>query len=71
MKDNKYESMSYSERLRVFEGVPVTLDGEPAEVVGYRLGFAVVRTLSGDKPHCQWAWRTAERIVNAGGDFRS
>jgi hypothetical protein len=50
--------------------VPVTLDGEPAMVCGYRNDFATVCQLRGPL-RLEWAWETVARIISNGGDFRS
>ena len=63
--------MTHEEKVAKFQGVRVTLDGKPAQVVGLRLPFATVRTLDPDVPSYEWAWATAARIVDNGGSFRS
>lgn len=46
----------------------VTLNGEPARIIGARCDFAtVVQSATGLS--AVWSWPTAERIVQAGGRF--
>jgi len=50
--------------------VPVTLDGAPARVTGYRQPFARVARL-GDGLSAEWSWQTVARIVARGGRFKT
>lgn len=45
---------------------PVTLDGRPARITGYRNDFATDPARS-----AEWAWLTVARIVARGGNFKS
>jgi len=49
----------------------VTLDGQPARVVGWQNDFATVRTDDPNGPSCEFAWSTVERVIAAGGQFKS
>jgi hypothetical protein len=51
--------------------VPVTLDGEPACVGGYRNDFATVQRKDGKGGRVEFAWATVERVINNGGRFHS
>ncbi len=58
------------ERKRALASIAVTLNGEPARISRARDAFAyVVQDESG--LGCEWSWKAAERIVAAGGEFRS
>jgi hypothetical protein len=60
---------SHARRMRL-GGFAVTLDGKPAVVLGVSNRFATVTTLDGSVS-IDWPWKSAERIAQAGGDFRS
>lgn len=48
----------------------VTLNGEPARIVGRKHRFAtVVQSTTGLS--AQWSWEAAKRIVQRGGEFQS
>jgi hypothetical protein len=47
-----------------------TLDGHPAQVVGYQCAFATVQRLDGANSFL-WSWPTVERILDRDGRFRS
>ena len=49
----------------------ITLDGEPAVIVGHRNPFAKVATLRSDGPVAEFAWPTVARIIAKGGAFKS
>lgn len=51
--------------------VPITLDGHPAVVGGYRNEFATVQRLDGRGGRVEFAWPTVERVINNGGAFKS
>ena len=51
-------------------GRAVTLDGKPAIIAGRLNPFATIAALDGSAAY-EWAWGTATRIADAGGDFRS
>ncbi|HEX2242599.1 MAG TPA: hypothetical protein VHK27_04995 [Gammaproteobacteria bacterium] len=57
-----------SERQRLTQ-IPVTLDGKPARVTGYRNEFATVRN---QQYGVEFAWATVAHIIaNRGGKFES
>jgi len=61
-------------RYLLFSGKEVTLDGEPAKIIGFHNRFATVATLGHDGPYreAQFAWPTVQRIVETqGGQFKS
>ena len=49
----------------------ITLNGEPAVIVGHRKPFAKVATLRSDGPVVEFAWATVARIIARDGAFRS
>ena len=53
-----------------YDGVRVTLNGEPAVICGYRHDFATVRAIKSGVAF-EWSWRAVDRIVSKGGEFRS
>lgn len=60
------------ERRYELAAARVTLDGEPAQVVGVQERFATVRTLRDSGPSHQWAWSAVEFVVTKrNGAFRS
>lgn len=62
-------SQQLAERYRL-AAADVTLDGEPAKIVGVANLFATVMTRDG-RHEGEWAWPTAARIVaESGGAFR-
>lgn len=70
-RGDPYEAVAHqqlAERYRL-AAAEVTLDGEPAQIVGVHHRFAMVRTLDGAK-EAGWAWSTAARIVARDGAFR-
>jgi len=48
----------------------VTLDGEPAMIMGARNAFAQVATLRIDGGFVEFAWPTVAQIVAEGGTFK-
>lgn len=54
-----------------FTGTPVTLDGRPARITGYRNAFATVTSVGDPARSAEWAWPTVARIVARGGNFQS
>lgn len=48
-----------------------TLDGHPAVVSGYALGFANVRRRDGKGGDVQFAWATVARILSTHRSFKS
>ena len=63
--------MSYEEKVTKFQGLPVTLNGQPAKITGFKNKFATVATLNPNGPAFEWSWETIARIVRAGGNFKS
>lgn len=50
---------------------PVTLNGQPAKVVGAKLDFAHVVDLATGLS-AEWAWSTVEHVItNRNGEFRT
>lgn len=49
---------------------PVTLNGKPAVISGYRNPFAAVIQLSTGLS-AEFSWEAVERIVAKGGEFKS
>lgn len=47
-----------------------TLDGKPAEVVGYMCDYATVHAL-GEPLHAVFAWETVARVLDRDGAFKS
>jgi len=62
--------MTPEEKREKYSGVKVTLDGQAAEIIGYRHKFAAVATLPTGAAY-QWTWDAVELVVSKGGDFRS
>lgn len=58
------------QQRRDLVAVPVTLDGEPAVITGAQNEFATIATLRGGRA-APWSWPAAERVVQAGGHFRT
>ena len=48
-----------------------TLDGYPALVCGVVNDFATVATINGPALRAEFAWSTVERILAAGGKFKT
>lgn len=60
-------------RRAVYSGLPVTLDGKRAKIIGFENDFATVRTDT-DSPwfaSFEWSWDSVARIVASGGHFES
>jgi len=51
-------------------GQDVTLDGKPARIYGRLLDFAIVAEL-GNGPSVEFAWSTAQHILDKGEKFKS
>ena len=51
--------------------VDVTLDGQPAKIIGFAMRFATIVTIDPHGPHFEWSWEAVDRIVAAGGAFKS
>lgn len=58
-------------RHQLCEAEGVTLNGEPAVIIGARNSFAQVATVRSDGPVAEFAWITVRRIVACGGEFFS
>lgn len=68
-----FEHATLIDRIRLVQQreVPVTLDGTPAVITGYRNEFASVRQL-GSGMGVEFAWATVAHILNTReGKFRS
>lgn len=69
-----YYRLSKSDlRRAVYSGLPVTLDGKRAKIIGFENDFATVRTDT-DSPwfaSFEWSWDSVARIVASGGHFES
>lgn len=61
--------LTYEERWELTQQ-RVTLNGEPAAIMGARLPFAKVASLDPEGPSAEWAWDTVESVVKSGGDFQ-
>jgi len=64
------KNLAYEEKITKFQELDVTLDGQPARIMGYRNRFATVVTMP-QGPSFDWSWEAIERIVQAGGNFKS
>ena len=58
-------------RAEKYSGVKVTLNGEPAKIVGFAMRFATIATLDPRGAHFEWSWDAVNRIVENGGAFCS
>ena len=58
-------------RRAYYSGRPVTLDGEPAKIVGFLNDFATVATVDAGGSSFEWSWRAVARVVSRGGRFSS
>ena len=63
-----YRISKSDQRRAVYSGLSVTLDGEPAKIIGFANGFATVRSAS---KSFDWSWTSVAHIVAAGGHFES
>lgn len=59
-----------AQRQRLCE-TKVTLDGEPARIIGWSHPFATVSRSDGRGGRVEYAWLTVARVVEAGGAFQS
>lgn len=62
-----------AERYRLIDSahvLPCTLDDVPACIYGAKCDFPTVAVLDGPL-RLEFAWSTAQRIMDNGGDFRS
>ena len=69
-----YYRLSKSDlRRAVYSGLPVTLDGKLAKIIGFSNDFATVKTISSSPwfASFEWSWTTVARIVSHGGHFKS
>lgn len=48
----------------------VTLDGEPARIVGLALDFALIETIDGRRS-VSWSWQAVQTVCMNGGNFQS
>ena len=68
--DREVTEDDVNRRWRDYSGLRVTLDGADAIICGWRCPFATVARRSGGQA-VEFAWETVERVVAAGGAFRS
>lgn len=65
--------MTRKELRKVCDETPITLDGSPATVIGWKNDFLTVHAF-GTNVRCDWAVETVERIVtreHKRGEFKS
>jgi len=55
-------------RRAVYSGLPVSLDGKPAQIIGFSNDFA---TVTNEFVSYNWSWSAVAHIVAAGGHFES
>ena len=53
-----------------YAGMDCTLDGKPARVYGRKLIFAIIAQFDSSL-EVEYSWPTVDRIMQAGGQFRS
>ena len=60
-------------RRSLYAGRAVTLDGEPAKIIGFLIrDFAIVAAVGADSgPAFEWSWLAVARVVSRGGRFKS
>ena len=64
-----YYRLSKSDlRRAVYSGLPVYLNGKPAQIIGFANDFATVRNVF---VSYDWSWHAVARIVANGGHFKS
>lgn len=51
--------------------IAVTLNGQPAQIVGVKNDVATVRTIDPNGPSFEWSWQAVERVVKNGGNFKA
>ena len=56
--------------LDKYAGAVCTLDGKPAKIAGRLLPFAKVAQID-SALEVEFSWSTVDRIMQAGGEFRS
>lgn len=61
------DEVSMEERMS-FTNVPVTLDGQPAKVMGYNNDFPIVRSRINS---VEFSWPTVKRIIARDRAFKS
>ena len=64
--------MAYPSReaRRALARMRVTLDDQPAQIIGVHRAFAIIVTNDG-RSQQEWSWAAVERIVEFGGRFVS
>jgi len=71
---SKVSQATYNKRYEMVKGYDgnITLNDKPAQVVGFRCPFAVVRELDpmASNGH-EWVWETVERVLANGGNFKA
>lgn len=58
------------EKRDAYSDLDVTLDGKPAQIMGFRNRFGTIAQYPRGASH-EWAWETIYRIAKRGGDFKS
>lgn len=61
------DEVTMEERIS-FTNVPVTLDGQPAKVMGYNNAFPIVRSRINS---VEYSWSTVKRIIARDRAFKS
>lgn len=61
------DEVTMEERIS-FTNVPVTLDGQPAKVMGYNKDFPIVRSRINS---VEYSWSTVKRIIARDRAFKS
>ena len=63
------EPMTPDERRDAYSDLRVTLNGKPAQIMGFRNRFGTVSARGVGR--ADWSWDAIERIVKAGGKFKA
>lgn len=69
-KHNEEVTPTEAARRLEFTQAKVTLNGEPAYVMGIYRPFAIV-TQKGSHLSAEWSWEAVERVIKNGGHFKS
>ena len=66
--------MTYAEKQELFDManlfVNMTLNGEPAKIIGRKLSFPIVARIH-DSLQAEYTWEAVKHIVSKGGDFET
>ena len=49
----------------------ITMNGEPAQVSGTRMMFALVNVIGKPYMRAEYAWETVEHVLGHGGNFKA